>query len=104
MESSDDFELTRVNMTPDSNNRDGEPIDRAVAGNGMSQSLPSIQPFSARRLSGGRYPFLDQPGQPMRHGGCRADAVEVTSVSGPLHAPQPPGPGATRRSACAPHP
>ena len=35
MESSDDFELTQVNMTPDSDNRDREPIDRAVTWNGM---------------------------------------------------------------------
>src|SRR5438132_4760895 len=81
MESSDDFELTRVNVTPDSDNRDRQPIDRAVTGNGMIESLPSIRPGLARGLPGGRYPSSDQPGQPRGHGGCRAAAVEVTSPS-----------------------
>jgi len=80
MESSDDLELTRVNMTPDSDNRDREPIDRAVTGNGMNESLPSIEPCLVRGLPGGRCPSSEQPAQPNCHDGCPADAVEVMSM------------------------
>ena len=48
--SADDFELTRRTMTPDGNNRDREPVNGAVAGNGMSQRLPAIGPATLRAL------------------------------------------------------
>lgn len=48
MVSADDFELTRVAMTPDGDNGYREPVDRAVSGDGVRQRLPLIQPSHPR--------------------------------------------------------
>lgn len=50
MMSTDNFELTRATMTPDGDNRDREPVDRAVAGDGMRQRLPPVATSTLRAL------------------------------------------------------
>ena len=37
-------------MTPDGNNCDGKPVNRAVAGDGMRKRLPPIRPSTVRAL------------------------------------------------------
>ena len=48
--STDDLELTGATMPPDGNNRDREPVNRAVARDRVSERLPPIGPSTVRAL------------------------------------------------------